>query len=167
MGTKQSFEDFVKAHAGAVLALSTMLTDTRTEAEDLAQEALLKAFKSWARLQRADSSSAYLRKMVMNEFLSQKRRRTLRVVPLSDHDQPDLPSNAVAQSELSLALRPLIAALPPQQRAAIVLRFYAQLSTEEIGSELGVAESTVRSTIARALASLRTGWTRSTIEDMT
>jgi RNA polymerase sigma factor (sigma-70 family) len=96
--------------------------------------------------------------MVLNEFLSWRRRRAARVVPLSAELIAGLAGpvadHAGRWAERDAALR-AIATLPPMQRAVIALRFYEDMSDVEISGLLGCRPGTVRSHVSRALATLR------------
>jgi RNA polymerase sigma factor (sigma-70 family) len=96
--------------------------------------------------------------MVLNEFLSWRRRKAAHVVLLPkealDGIVPHVPDHTDAVDDRDLTRR-LIAGLPPKQRAAIALRYYEDLSDEQIADYLGCRTGTVRSYLSRGLATLR------------
>ena len=98
---------------------------------------------------------AYVRRMVVNEHLSWRRRHR-RLVAHAQLDDllPSVPDHAAQHAE-RLDLLERVGRLPARQRAAVVLRYYEELDDAEIASVLGCSTSTVRSNIARALATLR------------
>ncbi len=150
-----TFEEFAQAQLPAVLAFATALTGQRTTAEDLAQEALIRAHARWDSIRRLDRPDLYFRKMVLNEFLSW-RRRAWRLVPA---DQRNLgirtaPDHAAGYAEHAAMLAE-IAKLPRRQRAVVVLRYYEDRTDAEIGELLGCAPGSVRAYASRALAALR------------
>jgi RNA polymerase sigma-70 factor (sigma-E family) len=153
-----TFDEFVTARLSALVRYATVLTWDPHLAEDVVQEVLARAQGRWARIGRLDAPEAYVKRMVLNEFLSWRRRRAARAVPLSgevlDLLAKPAPDGAAAWDERDAALR-LIATLPPKQRAAIALRFYEDMSHEQIAELLGCRAVTARTHISRALATLR------------
>jgi len=153
-----TFEEFVSVRLDALLRYATVVTCDSHLAEDITQEVLVRAQERWSRIGRLDAPERYVKRMVLNEFLSWRRRRAARLVPLSreslDLLAPTTPDTADRQDDRDVMLR-LIAALPPQQRAAVALRYYEDLSDEQIADLLGCRVVTVRSHISRALATLR------------
>src|SRR6266511_4206813 len=112
----------------------------------------------WARIGRLDAPERYVKRMVVNEFLSWRRRRAARLIPLSreslDPLMAPVPDPTTPYDERDAMLR-LIGGLPPRQRAVIALRFYEEMSVEEIADLLGCRTVTVRTHLCRALAALR------------
>ena len=145
-------------HAGSawpsLYRYAYLLTGSHADAEDLAQQTLLKAYRSWSRVSAAESPPAYLRRMLTNTFLSQRRPRSRRLEVLVDAPPED--GRAVADGpEERMALWPHVSALAPRQRAVIVLRYYEDLSEAEIAEVLGCSRGTVKSTAHAALKVLR------------
>ena len=136
--------------------MAVAITGERGAAEDGVQAAFAKAYVSWARVRRADHVEAYLRRMVINEILGARRagwfRRerpyenveTGRVAVAHDH--------AVTERD---AVWTAVQTLPTRQRAVIVLRYYEDLSEEQIAAALGCSRGTVKSQSSAALATLR------------
>lgn len=150
-----TFEEYARAQRPALLRFATVLAGDGYAAEDLVQIVLGKAYERWDRIEVVDLPHAYVRRMVVNEFLSW-RRRLLRAVPTEDLDGllSHTPDHADAHAR-HLELLHLLHGLPRRQRAAVVLRYYEGLSDREIATALGCGESTVRSNLSRALNSLR------------
>jgi len=153
-----TFDEFVAHRLGALLRYATVVTCDPHLAEDITQEVLVRARARWGRICRLDAPERYVKRMVLNEFLSWRRRRAASVVPLA-REQLDLLAGpaadpAAAVDERDAVLR-VVAGLPPKQRAAVVLRFYEDLPDDEIADLLGCRTVTVRSLISRALAALR------------
>jgi RNA polymerase sigma-70 factor (sigma-E family) len=144
----------VAARAPALLRLAVMLTGDPVEAEDLLQATLLRTQRHADRIAAMAAPAAYLRTAMLREHLSGVRRlrRRVRTVPLSNHDRA---VDATPAADRRDATWRLLATLPRQQRAVLVLRFYEDLPDREIAEALGCSESTVRSNAARALAALR------------
>jgi RNA polymerase sigma-70 factor (sigma-E family) len=150
-----TFEEFAEARLPAVLAFATVLTGQRATAEDLAQEVLIRAHARWEMIGRLDRPEFYVRKMVLNEFLSW-RRRSWRLIPAGDSELhlPSAPDHAAGYAEHEAMLAE-IAKLPRRQRAVLVLRYYEDRSDAEIAELLGCAPGSVRGYASRALAALR------------
>jgi RNA polymerase sigma-70 factor (sigma-E family) len=152
-----TFEEFAAARLGAVLRFAAVLTGDRAAAEDVVQEVLIRALGRWEMIARLDRPEAYIRKMIVNEWLSW-RRRSWRQVPSgagTDVDTRLTPDPAAGHAERDALLAEL-ARLPRRQRAVLVLRYYEALSDAEIAEVLGCAPGTVRGYASRALAVART-----------
>jgi RNA polymerase sigma-70 factor (sigma-E family) len=150
-----TFEEFARVRLPAVLAFATVLAGQRATAEDLAQEVLIKAYARWDHIGQLDRPDMYVRKMILNEFLSW-RRRSWRLVPAGDAElsAASEPDHAVGYAEHEAMLAE-IARLPGRQRAVLVLRYYEDRSDAEIADLLGCAPGSVRAYASRALAALR------------
>jgi RNA polymerase sigma-70 factor (sigma-E family) len=149
-----SFDDWVAARSPALLRFAYLLTGSQSEAEDAVQSALERALAHWPRVSRVDDPETYVRRMIVNAHISLWRRWRRRVSPVAvvrEGGSAD-PAETVASTD---AVRRMCAALPPVQRAAVVLRFYQDLDYREIATLLGCAEATARSHVHRALQALR------------
>jgi RNA polymerase sigma-70 factor (sigma-E family) len=150
-----SYVDVVQASERRLLRLGMMLTGNRHTAEDLVQTVLARAHRKWERISAVDRPEAYLRTMVVNEFLSWRRLLKNNEVLLSEPiELPAYDDLGDRQAQRDATWR-LLARLPRKQRAVLVLRYYEDLPDAEIAELLGVAATTVRSNAARALATLR------------
>jgi RNA polymerase sigma-70 factor (sigma-E family) len=150
-----TFEEFAHERLPSLLAFATVLTGQPAVAEDLAQEVLIRANARWSQISGMDRPELYVRKMLLNEFLSW-RRRSWRLIPVGDGMvSPDsAPDHATGYAEHD-AMIAEIGRLPRRQRAVLVLRYYEDRSDGEIADLLGCAPSTVRAYASRALATLR------------
>jgi RNA polymerase sigma-70 factor (sigma-E family) len=150
-----TFEEFTQTLLPAVLAFATALTGQRATAEDLVQEVLIRAHARWDKIGCLDRPEYYVRKMVLNEFLSW-RRRSWRLIPAGDTDLSPAaaPDHAAGYAEHAAMLAE-IAKLPRRQRAVLVLRYYEDRSDAQIAELLGCAPSSVRAYASRGLAALR------------
>ena len=120
-----TFDEFVNQHLPAVLRFAAVLTGDRTSSEDIVQEVLIRAHARWSRISVLDRPEFYVRKMVLNEFRS-ARRRSQRTVPAgsaTDVDHRVVPDHAIGHADRAVLLTE-IAKLPAQQRAVVVLRYY-------------------------------------------
>ncbi|WP_306206642.1 SigE family RNA polymerase sigma factor [Actinoplanes sp. RD1] len=156
------FEEFAAARSPALLRYAMLLSGDREQARDLVQEVLTRALVKWRRIEGTDEPYAYVRRMLTNEYLSWRRRRKLATVPL----QEDLDRPAEQGPEHGTALWNLLARLPRQQRAVLVLRYYEGLTDDEIAGVLGCRGGTVRGYASRALAALRIEITGDRLEEV-
>jgi RNA polymerase sigma-70 factor (sigma-E family) len=152
------FEEFAREQLPSLLRFAAVLTGDRELAQDVVQDALVRAHKSWRRIATADRPELYMRKVVVNGYLSWHRHWYQRFVhPTSDVARfrepaaPD-PARRIADAD---QLTGMLARLSRAQRASIVLRFYEDRDDDEIAAVLGCATGTVRSHISRGLNSLR------------
>ena len=163
-----TFEEFAAARLPGVLRFAGVLTADRALAEDVVQEVLIRVHARWNQIDAMDRPELYVRKMIVNEFLSW-RRRSWRLVLVGrgldvgdrlsrDHLSQD---HAVAHAERAALLAEL-GKLPRRQRAVLVLRYYEGLSDTEIAEVLGCTPGTVRGYASRALAALRVQITQQT-----
>jgi RNA polymerase sigma-70 factor (sigma-E family) len=136
------------------LRTAFLLTGDRGEAEDLVQLALERTARRWSGL--AGSPEAFARTVLLRAATDRWRRRRARVQELlGDVHEP----STADDTDQLLLRRDLVAALqqlPAQQRAALVLRYFLDLSEQETARELGIGVGTVKSTVSRALDRLRT-----------
>ncbi len=149
-----SFDDWVEARIAALLRFAYLVTGSQHAAEDAVQSALERACRKWTRVLRADDPDAYVRRMIVNEHVSGWRRAGRKESPVSDVRAAD-PVDLAEDVSRADAVWRVCAGLPPQQRAAVVLRYYEDLEYAEIAAVLGVAEPTARSHVHRALTALR------------
>jgi RNA polymerase sigma-70 factor (sigma-E family) len=158
-----SFEEYAAVSWSMLYRSAYLLAGNHADAEDLAQQTLIKAHGAWAKVSASDSMNAYVRRILTNTFLSSRRPSARRLELLTD-EVPEWggPSGAAGgtagtpgTSEERRALWPHVKQLPRQQRAVIVLRYYEDLSEAEIAETLGCSRGTVKSTAHRALKSLK------------
>ena len=161
--TDREFAAFVAEKQQPLLRLAMVLSGDARLAEDVVADVLGRAYEKWPRIAQLDQPYAYVRRMVVNEYLSW-RRRIRRAAPYAQlEDLVDaVPDHAGPHAERD-ALIDELTALPKQQRATLVLRYYEGLTDAEIAHVLGCGESTVRSNASRALAALRIGLTPLTL----
>ncbi len=143
------------AHAAAATRLAYLLTGERAIAEDLVQEAFVKIAGRLGHLRDPSAFQAYLRRTVINltrmHFRKQKTERTY-LEREANLRRPEEPERDV---EVSAAMREALLRLPERQRAAIVLRFYEDLSDTATGAILSCPAGTVRSLVSRGMETLR------------
>lgn len=158
---RREFEDFVTAASSSLLRTAYLVTWDVGRAEDLVQEALLRAARQWPRLRGMAHPEAYVRRIVVNLALDQRRRRWRQAEELHPSGAPgeeagdDRTAEAFGAVDDRGELIGLIGALPPRQRVVLVLRFYEDMSEAETAAVLGWPVGTVKSTAARALRRLQ------------
>ncbi len=150
-----TFDDFVAVRGQALLRFALMLCGDQHRAEDLVQSALAKAYPRWARLSAMERPEAYLKTVLVHDHLRWWRRRSSAEVPLAMPPADTLVSDGTEAHASRDAAWELIRRLPNRQRAVLALRYYEDLSDDEIAVVLGCSPSTVRSQAARALSALR------------
>jgi len=165
-------ERFFAEHAERVYNLALRLTGNPADAEDLAQDALIRALKALPGFRGESAASTWIFRIVVNTWKnrvrSEKRRRLWLMLPLErffglDEEEPreaiaadDPPLDAALQSsETEAQVQKALLALDPESRAVVVLRELEGLPYESIAQTLGLPEGTVKSRLSRARAALR------------
>lgn len=156
LGTEEGrdFSSFYRAHLAETLRLACLLTAAEDEAEEVVAEVFARAYPVFEGGAVANWRG-YLRRAVVNEL--QNRRRHLRIRRREEErrvrrGEARTPEDTVADREVVLAA---LAALPLRQRAAVVLRYYLDLSEAETASLLGISVGAVKSSVSRGLDRLR------------
>ena len=156
-----TFEEYVRERRPALMRTATAICTDPHLAEELVQDVLVRLHRHWERVAGRGSVDAYVRRMLVNEHVSW-RRKWSRVVPT-----PDVPDRLLADHAGSVAdrhtLRREVGDLPRRQQVALALRYFDDLSDTEIAQALGCAEGTVRSLISRGLTTLRVQLSESAI----
>ncbi|MEU7001568.1 SigE family RNA polymerase sigma factor [Nonomuraea sp. NPDC046570] len=149
----EEFRAYVQARGPALLRAAHQLTGHPCDAEDLLQSALAKTYLAWDHIQDRTALDGYVRRAMVNLNISQWRRRRLEEYPAEELPEP--PVEGAGSGELDELLDAALARLPDRMRAAIILRYYDDLSEPEIARALGISLGTVKSTVSRAMAKLR------------
>lgn len=151
----QEFAAYMAARQPSLLRTAYLLTGDQHTAEDLVQTALAKLYLSWDKVQRRELIDGYVRRILVNENNSLWRRSWKRREVTTEY-LPDSPApSQEADDGQGDALWEFVQTLPKKQRAAIVLRYYEELSEAETAAVLGVSVGTVKSQTSRALATMR------------
>jgi RNA polymerase sigma-70 factor (sigma-E family) len=156
-----TFVEFAATRLPRLLRYALMLTGDRELAQDVVQDVLARAQVKWRKISGADSPDAYVRQMVLNEYLSWRRTWAARHVQAVGERVVDLGDARAATRDHADAVADAddlwnrLATLPRKQRAVLVLRYYEQLDDDEIAALLGCARVTVRSNASKALKTLR------------
>ena len=151
---EHGLEALYRAHAAEALRLGYLLTGDRILAEDLVQDAFVKVLGRFHDLRNKDAFWWYLRRTILNLASSTFRRRRVERAWLS-RQRPDETAQAHGDLGERDRLRHALMKLRPEQRAAIVLRFYEDLSEADTAEALGMPLGTVKSTVSRGLERLR------------
>ena len=149
------FADFFAATWSRLFRTTFALTGDRGQAEDAVQSAFAKAYASWQRVRGAEHPEAYVRRMAVNEVLAVRRRAWWRAErsgpPPEQASERSATDEFVDRTDLWAALM----SLPPRQRAVLVLRYYEDLSEQDIAEVLRCSQGTVKSQASDALSTLR------------
>jgi RNA polymerase sigma-70 factor (sigma-E family) len=148
------FREYVTARSRSLLRSAYLLTGNLADAEDLVQAALAKTYLAWDRIEDRSAIDGYVRRAMVNTHISWWRRRRLEEYPTDE--LPDLAvADQTGDSDLADTLRRAVDRLPQRMRAAIVLRYFEDMTEAEVAEALGVSLGTVKSTVSRAVAKLR------------
>ncbi len=152
----EEFGSFVASALGPLRATGYLMCGDWQHAEDAAQEALIRLYRAWPRIERREALLAYARRTTVRILVDESRRAWRRRERSGDvagleAAVPDPADHVVASEALVAAL----SRLSPRRRACIVLRFYGDLSVAETARALGCSEGTVKSQTSDALRALR------------
>ncbi|MGW2253207.1 SigE family RNA polymerase sigma factor [Kitasatospora sp. NPDC001660] len=149
------FQAFTRTRWAHLVRTAYLLTGDWHHAEDLAQTALAKAYRSWRRVSKADSPDAYVRRMLVT--CNSDRFRKRRVAERLTEALPEVaaPGDAVGQIDQRRSLLDALVALPARQRAVVVLRYWDDRTEAEVAQALGCSLGTVKSQASKGLAKLR------------
>jgi RNA polymerase sigma-70 factor (sigma-E family) len=147
-----AYREYVSARLEPLRRTAYLLCGDWHTADDLVSVALTKLFRHWRRVSVMDNIDAYVRRMLLNGWLDERRRPWRR-----EHSTGDMPDRAVVgpDSAQRLALMTYLNELPPRRRAVLVLRYFCDLSVEETAEAMSCSTGTVKSQTARALDTLR------------
>jgi RNA polymerase sigma-70 factor (sigma-E family) len=151
-----SFTDFVSAEQAALLRLAALLTGDRGHAEDLVQTALISCYRHWPRIVRNGTPSAYVRQALVRAQISWRRRLSSTEQVMEDLPEPVASPADESEDE---GLRDALLGLPARMRAAVVLRYFEDLSEKRTAELMGCSPSTVNTQTARGLERLRASLT--------
>lgn len=156
----EEFTEWMTARQGVLFRTAYLVAGDRQTAEDLVQTAAAKLYLAWDRVSERGNVDAYMRRIIINENNSlwrrpwKKRERVVVDVPESGYVDARTDPEQADPVETA-ALWSAVQALPPRQRAVIVLRYYQDLSEAEIADSLQISPGTVKSQASRAMSTLR------------
>ena len=155
-----NFETLVNAHSAEIFGYLWRMVRDEADAQDCLQEAFLRAYRAYDRLDGRANQRAWLYRIATNVALTHLKRqgreaaRRLPLVPDLRADDPS-PGEAAIWRETIEAVFAAVERLPPQQRAALILRKYQALSYTEIAGTLGCSEEAARANVYQAIKKLR------------
>jgi RNA polymerase sigma-70 factor (sigma-E family) len=153
-GRDAEFVEFMAAAQPGLLRLARFLTGSDDLARELTQDALVRAYAAWPRVRR-EGAVAYTRRIIVNRRVTAWRRSS-REEPHNPNDAGlDTPVANAGETERRDEVVRLLAALPERQRKVVVLRYYVDLSEQQVAEMMGISVGTVKSSASRGLASLR------------
>ena len=142
-------------HYGSLVRLAVLLVRDAATAEEVVQDSFIALHAAWSRLRDTEKALSYLRQSVVNRSRSVLRHRAV-TDETAPKLAPDLPAGQDSRSLLERsAVIAALRTLPPRQREALVLKYYAGLSEAQIASAMGISRGAVKSHTARGLSSLR------------
>jgi RNA polymerase sigma-70 factor (sigma-E family) len=145
-----AYEQFVTAHERSLRRTAYLLCGDWSRAEDATQDALIKLYLRWHRLDHGPALRTYAHRAVTSAVIDQSRRPWRREVSAPLPEQGSSPD-----SERRLSVLAALRRLPERRRACVVLRYFADLSVAEVAEVLGISSGTVKSQTARAFDQLR------------
>ena len=153
MMSANDFDRFVTDNSDALLRTVYLMVGDLHEAQDLVQETLFKVASKWPRVSRMDNPMAYTRRILINQALNgaskrSRNRAELKATPLAET------AASAAPLDIHDELFDALAALPPRQRAALVLRYFLDLPEAEVAAALHCSLGTVKSSTSRGLKRL-------------
>ena len=153
MDREPDFSAYVAARRAKLFRTACLLCGDPHRAEDIVQDTLARLYANWPRVSRADNVEGYVRRILINNHYSDRRRPWRRE---STATTPiDLPLEPGLAPEDADALWAAIRSLPSGQRKIVVLRHIWDRSVEDTAADLGISASTVKSQTRDALAALR------------
>ncbi|MFZ2016961.1 MAG: SigE family RNA polymerase sigma factor [Nocardioides sp.] len=150
-----AYVEFVAASQQRLRRTAYLMTGDWQAAADAAQEALVRVYVAWPRLERSGGLPTYARRALVSAVIDAGRRRSTREryegrsPPATERSDP---AEGVVDRRLLLDA---LNALAPRQRACVVLRFFDDLSVADVAEALGCSEGTVKSQTSKALDNLR------------
>lgn len=161
-GSPEAFDRFVSRFRPKIFQYSWLMCGDREDAEEVAQETLLRVFESFDQLRDPERMRAWVFRIAKNVCLM-KRRKSIyapsQELPLDDAqpaaDLGPLPDRQVLAGEMKAALHHAIAALPPIYRAVVILRDIEELTTEETAQLLEIGADTVKTRLHRGRLALK------------
>ena len=145
-GTDPSYETFFRAEYPKMVALALGVTGDREVAAELAQEGLLRAFRAWGEVAGLERPGAWLRRVVTNLAIDERRRRSRRLPARADLGVASVDPVEPEADDWLRAVR----SLPDRQRAVIALHHVDGLPIAEVAEVLGIAPGTVKSSLDKA-----------------
>jgi RNA polymerase sigma-70 factor (sigma-E family) len=150
-GMDEDLADYVEAWWPRLVRAAVLLGSSPPEAEDLVQGVFERCVQRWNRVRRAEDRDAYVHRMLVNAFVSSRRRRWTHEVPTAALTTEEPGPDATVEVDDADVMERALNELSADHRAVVVLRYYTQLNEQQMATALGIAPGTVKSRLARAL----------------
>jgi RNA polymerase sigma-70 factor (sigma-E family) len=152
-GSDDEYVEYVAARVPALRRLAYVLTGDGHRADDLVQQTITTLYVKWHRARNADNLDAYVRTMLIRTFIDERRLAWAKVRLFRETPEPaPVIENGTEDREV---IRAALRRLPRRQRAVLVLRFFYDLSVDEVARSLDCSPGTVKSHTSRGLTALR------------
>jgi RNA polymerase sigma-70 factor (sigma-E family) len=148
----EEFTEFAATELTRLRRTAYLLCGDWHAAEDLTQIALTKTLLAWRRISRQENAHAYAHRTLVNAYLGQRRARRSGEIPVGRLPEYPVPAGT---TDLRVVLLAALASLPPQARAVVVLRYWEDLSIEQVAGIMRCSAGIVKSQSARGLQKLR------------
>lgn len=149
-----AFEEFVAARSASLLRTAYLVVGDYQLAQDLVQESLVKTYMAWRRLRDVGNAEAYTRRVIVTTSISWRRRRSFHERPVEV--SPEIPmADEADRVAVAADLWTQVQALPPRQRAAVVLRYCEDLSEVRTAELMGCSVGSVKRHASNGLGTLR------------
>jgi RNA polymerase sigma-70 factor (sigma-E family) len=148
----EEFAEFAETASPQLRRTAFLLCGNWHTAEDLVQTTLAKVFVSWRKIRRRDAVRAYAARTLVNTYLADKRLKRTAEILTDRFPECPVPPHA---PETRMVVLGALATLPPRARAVVVLRYWEDLSVEQVAAVLGCSPGNVKSLAAGALGKLR------------
>ena len=157
-GDKEAFGTLVEQYRSVLFGTAYLMMRDRGLAEDAVQEALIKIWKHLPSFRLRSSIKTWLVRIVINEVKQQTRKKKLPMIPIEEANEVigelDDAESPLIRSEERKRLKQVLNELPPEQREAIILRYFSDMSIPEIAAATNNPVDTVKSRLSRALEHL-------------
>lgn len=157
-GETDAFEGIVRRWQGPLVNLAYRFCRDRSRAEEMAQEAFLRAYRSLPKWRREAAFSTWLFALATNLFSSELRRFPMKMVSLDDIPDPPhayTPEGPLQQQDQDRALRAALYTLPAKYRETLILFYYHEMDVSAAALSLGIPEGTVKARLSRGREILR------------
>jgi RNA polymerase sigma-70 factor (ECF subfamily) len=156
-GEREAFDRLVERYQRDVYRLCYRYVNNHQDANDMAQDVFLKAYRAIGRFRGDSSFSTWLYRIAVNTCLNFRAARRLPQDELSDQiaDRGASAAERLHEAERSAEVRRAVSRLPEKQRATLILKIYQDLTHEEVAGILGSSVGTVKANLFHALANLR------------
>lgn len=171
-GDANAFGKIVESYHQSVFNLCFRMLGDQYEAEDAAQEAFFRAYKSLNRYDSKRSFSTWLLSIAAHYCIDQLRKRRMKFVSLDDlphreiSDPSPNPEGSLRSQEDQQEVRKLLEMLSPTDRAAVVMRYWYDFSYDEISNTLNISISAVKSRLHRARRTLAQSWSNKSYQSL-